>query len=105
MSGLGAASVDALEIGNEPELYGSFGWYRTAGGHEVRGRPRSYDELDFENDFAAFSKAMPPVPLVGSEHRLADVGGSWEISCAASGGSRSPPSTHTRSSIASRLTT
>ena len=65
VSGLGAASVDALEIGNEPELYGSFGWYRTAGGHEVRGRPSSYDELDFENDFAAFSKAMPSVPLAG----------------------------------------
>jgi len=65
VSGLGAASVDALEIGNEPELYGSFGWYRTAGGQEVRGRPRSYDELAFENDFAAFSKAMPSVPLAG----------------------------------------
>jgi hypothetical protein len=65
VSGLGASSVDALEIGNEPELYGSFGWYRTAGGHEVRGRPRGYDELNFENDFAAFSKAMPSVPLAG----------------------------------------
>ncbi|HEY1510835.1 MAG TPA: glycosyl hydrolase family 79 C-terminal domain-containing protein, partial [Solirubrobacteraceae bacterium] len=65
VSGLGASSVRALEIGNEPELYGSYGWYRTASGHEVPGRSRGYSELDFENDFAAFSKTLPSVPLAG----------------------------------------
>ncbi|MGZ6633299.1 MAG: hypothetical protein ACXVII_10190 [Solirubrobacteraceae bacterium] len=33
VSGLGASSIRALQIGNEPELYGTFGWYRTPSGH------------------------------------------------------------------------
>jgi hypothetical protein len=65
VSGLGASSIRALEIGNEPELYGSFGWYRTASGHEVPGRPRSYDQTSFESDFSSFAKSMPKVPLAG----------------------------------------
>ena len=64
-SGLGAASIRAFEIGNEPELYGSFGWYRTASGHEVPGRPRDYDQTSFESDFSSFAKSMPRVPLAG----------------------------------------
>ena len=65
VSGLGASSIRALEIGNEPELYGSFGWYRTASGHEVPGRPRGYAPTNFEDDFSSFAKSMPRVPLAG----------------------------------------
>ena len=65
VSGLGASSIQALEIGNEPELYGSFGWYHTQSGHEVPGRRRGYAPPDFKNDFSAFAKSMPPVPLAG----------------------------------------
>jgi hypothetical protein len=65
VSGLGASSIRAIEIGNEPELYGSFGWYRTATGHEVPGRPRGYDQTKFEGDFSSFAKAMPRVALAG----------------------------------------
>ncbi|HET7048334.1 MAG TPA: glycosyl hydrolase family 79 C-terminal domain-containing protein [Solirubrobacteraceae bacterium] len=65
VSGLGASSIRALEIGNEPELYGSFGWYRTASGHEVPGRPRGYAPTNYEDDFSSFAKSMPRVPLAG----------------------------------------
>jgi hypothetical protein len=65
VSGLGASSIRAIEIGNEPELYGSFGWYRTPSGHEVPGRPRGYDQTNFESDFSSFAKSMPRVPLAG----------------------------------------
>ncbi len=62
---LGRGSTAALEIGNEPELYGAFGWYRTKRGHEVRGRPASYDPRAFTNDFSTFAKHMPQIPLAG----------------------------------------
>ncbi len=39
---LGRRSIGALEIGNEPELYGSFGWYRSK--HGPRG-PRPPAQL------------------------------------------------------------
>ena len=29
VNGIGPASIEALELGNEPELYGSFSWYKT----------------------------------------------------------------------------
>ena len=62
---LGRKSIAALEIGNEPELYGSFGWYQTKSGHEVLGRPRSYDPQAFTADFSAFAHSMPDVALAG----------------------------------------
>ncbi len=65
VNGLGRSAVVALEIGNEPELYGSFGWYRTANGREIPGRPRSYDLPSFARDFSTFARSLPPVPLAG----------------------------------------
>ena len=62
---IGRKSIAALEIGNEPELYGSFGWYHTKSGHEVLGRPRSYDPQAFTADFSAFAHSMPDVALAG----------------------------------------
>jgi hypothetical protein len=65
VSGLGASSIEALEIGNEPELYGTFGWYHTPSGQQVPGRPRDYNLTDFESQFSSFATAMPRVPLAG----------------------------------------
>jgi hypothetical protein len=65
VSGLGASSIAALEIGNEPELYSHFGWYHTPSGHQVPGRPRDYNLADFESEFSSFTKAMPRVSLAG----------------------------------------
>ena len=88
VAGLGAASIDALEIGNEPELYGSFGWYRTAERSRGRRPPAQLRRaglrqrlLDLLAHDAARSACRP-------EQRLADVlRRSSAVSCAASGGS------------------
>ena len=58
-------SLMALELGNEPELYGSFPWYRTPSGRAVRGRPRSYGIAAFLRDFAHFPAALPHIALAG----------------------------------------
>jgi Glycosyl hydrolase family 79 C-terminal beta domain len=65
VDGLGRGSVQALELGNEPALYGSFPWYRTASGRKVPGRPRGYDVPAYIRDFDRFSAALPSVPLAG----------------------------------------
>jgi hypothetical protein len=62
---IGRRAIDALEVGNEPELYGTFNWYRTASGIGVRGRPRSYDPSAFEQDYSRFARALPRLPLAG----------------------------------------
>jgi len=65
VDGLGRGSVQALELGNEPALYGSFPWYRTASGVKVPGRPRGYDVPAYTRDFDKFSAALPALPLAG----------------------------------------
>jgi hypothetical protein len=63
---IGRASVDALEIGNEPELYGSFGWYRSPRtGLPVLGRARGYDVSDFIGELSSLAPHLPGVPLAG----------------------------------------
>lgn len=63
---IGRSSIDALELGNEPELYGSFGWYRSAiTGRQVPGRPRNYDPAAFVRDFSSFAAHLPQVRLAG----------------------------------------
>ena len=62
---VGHPAIDAFEIGNEPELYGSFGWYRTASGQEIPGRPHGYDEADFIHEFQSFSHSLPRAPVAG----------------------------------------
>ncbi len=66
LSGLGRQTVEAFELGNEPELYSSFTWYVARNGTKVPGRPAGYTETDYTNDFARFSRALPAgVPLAG----------------------------------------
>ena len=75
---VGRGQVAALEIGNEPELYGSFGWYRSAAGLQVPGRPHGYGLPQFTQDFTNLSRAIPGVPLAGpssgSVHWLPQLG-------------------------------
>jgi hypothetical protein len=61
---LGIQRIEGLEIGNEPELYGSFAWY-VMNGVKHFGRPHSYDFSDFLHDYAETAKAMPAAPLAG----------------------------------------
>ena len=74
VDGIGRGRVEALELGNEPELYKSFIW----GGSGATGRPRSYDFAAFDRDFAAIARSVPGIPLagpaVGAPHWFGHVG-------------------------------
>jgi hypothetical protein len=65
IAAVGRSSVDALEIGNEPELYGSFRWYRAPNGIGFPGRPASYDLRSYIADYSNFAASLPLVPLAG----------------------------------------
>jgi glycosyl hydrolase family 79 len=63
---IGKNAIDALELGNEPELYGTFGWYRSVTtGRPVPGRARDYDPGAFTRDFSTFAPQLPDVRLAG----------------------------------------
>jgi Glycosyl hydrolase family 79 C-terminal beta domain len=64
LSGIGRDRIVALEIGNEPELYGSLAWY-VIKGHKYYGRPHGYDYADYLNDVARIRAVLPRVPLAG----------------------------------------
>jgi hypothetical protein len=66
LGGLGAPRLAAFELGNEPEAYGALGWYHTAAGVQVPGRPRSYDLRAYLRDVARIEGGLPArVPLAG----------------------------------------
>lgn len=65
INGIGRSSVDALELGNEPELYPSFSWYKTPAGVHIRGRPHSYGFTSFTQDFAGIARALPRATIAG----------------------------------------
>lgn len=58
---LGRGRIEALELGNEPELYGSFTW--DGSGHT--GRPKGYGFDAFSGDFTRIGRALPRMPLAG----------------------------------------
>ena len=59
VNAIGRSSIQALELGNEPELYGSFTWYVSHSGVHVHGRPASWDFSDYLSDFSQIGKALP----------------------------------------------
>ena len=65
LDGIGRGSIEALEPGNEPELYGIFTWYRTPSGLDVKGRPHDYDLAQFTRDFSTLTHALPAIPIAG----------------------------------------
>jgi Glycosyl hydrolase family 79 C-terminal beta domain len=65
IAGVGPGAIRAFELGNEPDLYASFTWYRTPGGHGVTGRPASYDMSALIGDFTRFAASLPPRVLAG----------------------------------------
>jgi hypothetical protein len=78
VNGIGKQSIAGLEIGNEPELYTAFNWYRR-NGVGIKGRTRSWTEAAFFKQFNQFAAAMPagvPVagPASGSATYLAQLG-------------------------------
>ncbi|MBV9467292.1 MAG: hypothetical protein JO169_14375 [Solirubrobacterales bacterium] len=62
--GIGKHWIEALELGNEPELYGTFTWYVAPDGVHVMGRPPGYDFQSYLGDFNSFARVLPG-PLAG----------------------------------------
>ena len=66
---IGAKNIDALEIGNEPQLYTGVPWYRRQGdrvlpwysqtGSPVYARPPSYNPEDFVGEVSRTLKVVP----------------------------------------------
>ncbi len=71
--GIGSRYIDALEIGNEPDLYSVFPWYRDRRGHTYRARGHGYDLSAYTKQFTQWSHALPNLPLAGP----ATSGPSW----------------------------
>lgn len=65
LSRMGKSSIEALELGNEPELLSIFGWYRTSFGKEVPGRPSNYNFATFRREWVRIANAMPSAPIAG----------------------------------------
>jgi hypothetical protein len=65
VSGLGSSSVQALELGNEPNWYSKFAFYRANNGLRIFGRPAGYSLRDFTGQFSQVAGLVPPVPLAG----------------------------------------
>jgi hypothetical protein len=63
--GIGRGAIRAFELGNEPDLYASFPWYRTATGEQVTGRPAKYDMGWLISDYRNFAAALPGRVLAG----------------------------------------
>ena len=64
---IGNPRIDAFELGNEPELYHKYAWYKTASGRRVLGRPPDYTVQAFIKDYAHIAGGLPREPLAGPE--------------------------------------
>jgi len=62
--GIGARYIDALEIGNEPELYKVFPWYFDETG-PIYGRPSTYNFADYTHEVAKLAKRLRGFALAG----------------------------------------
>jgi hypothetical protein len=62
---VGRSNIRALELGNEPELYHAFAWYKTASGQRVYGRGANYTPAVYDRDFANIASGMPNFPIAG----------------------------------------
>ncbi len=67
LTGIGRRYIEALEIGNEPDNYGVFPWYRTEHGRGrwILARPSSYRLSDYIGQFSRFRAALNPAPIAG----------------------------------------
>ncbi len=65
LQGIGRQYIQALEIGNEPDLYNVFAWFRDRLGRVVFSRPQGYSLSSLSREFARWRAAMPQAPLAG----------------------------------------
>ncbi|MFZ0091499.1 MAG: glycosyl hydrolase family 79 C-terminal domain-containing protein [Solirubrobacteraceae bacterium] len=77
----GRAAIDALEIGNEPNIYGKLTVYHTVLGIPVPARPPGFDYADFHRQFEAVAAATP-LELAGPALAIGPTPtrGSWSAS-------------------------
>ncbi len=67
LKGLAHRSIADFEIGNEPDLYGSFFSYRTQHGKQFRARPKNYSLSSFIKDYSRQRAALPSYPLAAPD--------------------------------------
>jgi hypothetical protein len=65
LEGIGRQNIQALEIGNESDLYNIFAWYRDRRGRVVFSRPSTYNLSSMISDFGRWRAAMPRAPIAG----------------------------------------
>jgi hypothetical protein len=65
LTGIGRRYIEAMEIGNEPDLYNQFVWYRAPDGKLFDARPKSYGFTQFASQFDHWRAALPAVPVAG----------------------------------------
>ncbi len=65
ISAAGRSSVEALEVGNEPDRYPSAPWYFTPSGIGVPGRTPAYRLDSYAVDYQRWGQALPALALAG----------------------------------------
>jgi Glycosyl hydrolase family 79 C-terminal beta domain len=66
LEGVGAKYITAFELGNEPDLYGVYPWYRNRRGQVFFSRPHTRYHLNgLIKDYSQWTKTLPQVPLAG----------------------------------------
>jgi glycosyl hydrolase family 79 len=65
VQGIGRRYIQALEIGNEADVYGVFAWYRDRRGRVVFSRSSKYSLSGFNKEFSRWRAALPAAPLAG----------------------------------------
>ena len=63
--GIGGQYIDALELGNEPDGYARFAWYRTRTRQVGFARGNGWSEPAFAAELDRWAAAVPDVPLAG----------------------------------------
>ncbi|MGI8715291.1 MAG: glycosyl hydrolase family 79 C-terminal domain-containing protein [Solirubrobacteraceae bacterium] len=62
---MGRGTIEALEIGNEPNIYGQVTVYHTVFGVPLHARGRDFGYPAFRDQFAAIARASPKLALAG----------------------------------------
>jgi hypothetical protein len=65
LQGIGRQNIQDFEVGNEPDVYGAFPWYRDRRGKVYYARSKKYNLSQFIGDYAHFRAALPNLPLAG----------------------------------------
>jgi hypothetical protein len=65
LRGIGRQYIEAIEVGNEPDLYSQFPWYHDRHGRVFHARTAGYGLAQFISDFSRWRAALPAVTLAG----------------------------------------